>query len=210
VAVFTVSLFAHWPPLTPLMILWINLVTNGLPALALGVDPPDKRLMQEPPRPANEGLLVARDYFGIAYVGTVMGAAAVVLYITSGQDTESLWRTRALAFSLLALSPLMHALSCRSPIRSMFASRPLLSIPLCLAMATSAAIHLVAILVPTLRPVFRTFPVSTTEWIWVLGLGAAVLPAMELAKIVYRRRMARAGLWPSPASVLSHRARRRG
>jgi len=48
-AVFTVALFKSWPPLTPLMILWINLVTNGLPALALGVDPPEEHLMREPP-----------------------------------------------------------------------------------------------------------------------------------------------------------------
>src|SRR4029078_4726962 len=53
VAVFVVSFFKHWPPLTPLMILWINLVTNGLPALALGVDPPAPHLMKEPPRPAD-------------------------------------------------------------------------------------------------------------------------------------------------------------
>jgi Ca2+-transporting ATPase len=208
VAVFVVSFFGRWPPLTPLMILWINLVTNGLPALALGVDPPDRRLMQEPPRPVNEGLLVARDYFGMAYVGTIMGAAAVVLYATSGQDTESLLRSRALAFSLLALSPLMHALSCRSPIRSLFAARPPISLPLFAAMAASAAIHLVAVLVPALQPVFRTFPVSATEWALLLGLGATVLPAMELAKAVYRRRMREVGAWPPPASIMSRQKRR--
>ena len=80
VAVFVVSLIRHWPPLTPLMILWINLVTNGLPALALGVDPPDAHLMREPPRNPNEGLLRRRDYLGILYVGGVMGALAVALY----------------------------------------------------------------------------------------------------------------------------------
>jgi len=205
VAVFTVSFFANWPPLTPLMILWINLVTNGLPALALGVDPPDRRLMEERPRPAKQGLLIARDYFGIAYVGAVMGASAVVLYLTADQDMESLLRTRALAFSLLAISPLMHALSCRSPVLSLFASRPAISIPLLVAMVTSAAIHLVAILVPALQPVFRTFPVSTMEWVWVLGLGAAVLPAMELVKILYRRRMARLGQLPPPSSAMARR-----
>ncbi len=205
VAVFTVSFVADWPPLTPLMILWINLVTNGLPALALGVDPPDRGLMEEPPRPVDEGLLVGQHYFGIAYVGTVMGAAAIILYMTSSQEMEALLRTRALAFSLLAISPLMHALSCRSPIRSLFMSRPAISIPLVVAMATSAAIHLVAILVPALRPVFRTFPVSATEWIWVLGLGAVVLPAMELAKIVYRRQMPRKRRLPASSSATSQR-----
>src|SRR4030095_16569745 len=74
VAVFVVSFVGKWPPLTPLMILWINLVTNGLPALALGVDPPDPQLMREEPRPTNAGLLGRRDYLGILFVGLVMGA----------------------------------------------------------------------------------------------------------------------------------------
>ncbi|HZO14275.1 MAG TPA: cation-translocating P-type ATPase, partial [Polyangiaceae bacterium] len=122
VAVFTVSFFSRWPALTPLMVLWINLVTNGAPALALGVDPPDKRLMEEPPRPVNEGLMILRDYMGIAFVGAIMGSAAVLLYAMSAQDEQSLLYTRALAFSVLAISPLVHAFSCRSPIRSAFMS----------------------------------------------------------------------------------------
>src|SRR5580700_1700301 len=109
VAVFVVSFVPSWPPLTPLMILWINLVTNGLPALALGVDPADAHLMREPPRDPDEGLLRRRDYFGILYVGVVMGAAAVALYAFQAHDEEALHHTRAMAFSLLALSPLFHA-----------------------------------------------------------------------------------------------------
>src|SRR5678815_2249423 len=69
VAVFVVSFFGKWPPLTPLMILWINLVTNGLPALALGVDPPDPHLMEEPPRPRDERLVGLRELLGMIYVG---------------------------------------------------------------------------------------------------------------------------------------------
>jgi Ca2+-transporting ATPase len=203
VAVFVVSFFGKWPPLTPLMILWINLVTNGLPALALGVDPPDPLLMKESPRNPNEGLLLRRDYIGMLYVGAVMGAAAIALYATSSQDEESLLRTRALAFSLLALSPLFHAWSCRSPIHSALSSRPLVSLPLLLAVATSAAIHLVAVLVPSLRPVFRTYAPSTNEWLLLLLLAALIIPAVELTKLIYRR------LWPEelapPASIQSIR-----
>jgi Ca2+-transporting ATPase len=187
VAVFVVSFFGQWPPLTPLMILWINLVTNGLPALALGVDPPDPHLMKEAPRNPNEGLLVKRDYLGMLYVGGVMGAAAIALYATAAQNEEALLRTRALAFSLLALSPLFHAWSCRSPILSALSSRPLVSLPLLLAVATSAAIHLVAVLVPSLRPVFRTYAPSTDEWLLLLVLAALIIPAVELLKVIYRR-----------------------
>ena len=205
VAVFTVSFFGHWPPLTPLMVLWINLVTNGAPALALGVDPPDARLMQEPPRPTNEGLMVFRDYLGIAYVGSIMGAAAVAIYMMAEQDPDALLHARALAFSLLALSPLMHAFSCRSPIRSAFVSRPLLSIPLLIAVSVSAAIHLVAVLVPSLQPVFKTFPVSSDEWIMVLGMAAIIVPAVELAKWANRKRMDMLGMSPPKSSDLPTR-----
>ncbi|WP_437323482.1 cation-translocating P-type ATPase [Sorangium sp. So ce381] len=187
VAVFVVSFFGKWPPLTPLMILWINLVTNGLPALALGIDPPDPQLMSEAPRPRDEGLLVKRDYLGILYVGAIMGLAAVALYATSDQTEEALLRTRAVAFSLLALSPLFHAWSCRSPVISLFASKPLISLPLLLAVAASAAIHLIALLVPALRPVFRTYAMSSNEWMLLLVLSALIVPAVEIAKLVYRR-----------------------
>jgi Ca2+-transporting ATPase len=186
VAVFVVSFTGHWPPLTPLMILWINLVTNGLPALALGIDPPDPHLMKEPPRSTTEGLLVRRDYLGILYVGAFMGAAAVALYGMSSQDEDSLFRTRALAFSLLALSPLFHAWSCRSPLMSLFSAKPLISLPLLGAVIASAAIHLVAVLVPGLRPVFRTYAMSADEWMLLLVLAALVVPAVEIAKAIYR------------------------
>jgi Ca2+-transporting ATPase len=204
-AVFIVSLFRTWPPLTPLMILWINLVTNGLPALALGVDPPEAHLMREAPRNPNEGLLRRRDYMGILYVGAVMGGAAVWLYAFEAKDPVALQHTRAMAFSLLALSPLFHAWSCRSPVLSVLSARPLFSAPLFLAVTASAAIHLVAVLVPALRPVFRTFAMSGSEWLLLLGLAALIVPAVELAKLGYRRTHPDETDPPPPSSVLSSR-----
>ncbi|MBI4956637.1 MAG: cation-translocating P-type ATPase [Myxococcales bacterium] len=205
VAVFVVSLFKSWPPLTPLMILWINLVTNGLPALALGMDPPDKMLMQEPPRRPDEGLIGMREYLGILYVGLVMGGAAVLLYALSPRDEASLEHTRALAFTLLALSPLVHAFSCRSQTRSIVSSRPLVSLPLLGAVVASAALHLIAILVPALRPVFKTFAVTGEEWSIVLGLSLLVVPTVEIAKFFQRRKLFRLGLGGSPSSRVFRR-----
>ncbi len=204
VAVFAVSLFRAWPPLTPLMILWINLVTNGLPALALGVDPPEPTPMREPPRNPNEGLLRRRDYLGILYVGAVMGAAAVGLYAFGPHDAEALKHARAIAFSLLALSPLFHAWSCRSPVRSVLQTRPFFSAPLFVAAALSAAIHLVAVLVPSLRPVFRTYEMSGPEWALLLGLAVLIVPAVEVAKLVYRQVRPQEAK-PPPASVMPSR-----
>jgi Ca2+-transporting ATPase len=181
------------------MILWINLVTNGLPALALGVDPPDARLMEEAPRPPNEGLLGRRDYLGILYVGVCMGAAAISFYVEGGASELGELQARALAFSLLALSPLFHAWNSRSPTRSLFSAKPLVSMPLVIACAASAAIHLVALLVPGLRPVFRTYALTGAEWARLLLLSALIIPAVEFAKAI-QRVVARSAQTSPPAS----------
>jgi Ca2+-transporting ATPase len=149
--------------------------------------------------------MVFRDYVGILYVGGVMGAAAVALYAMAPDDPESLHHARALAFSLLALSPLIHAFNCRSAIRSAFTVRPLISIPLIAAVCVSATIHLIAVLVPSLQPVFKTFPVSLTEWAWVLGLAVLVIPAVELVKMVNRKRLELIGMGPPASTALPSR-----
>ncbi len=190
VTVFAASFIPGLPPLTPLMILWINLVTNGLPALALGVDPPDPTQMQEPPRRTTSGLLGAREYLGIAVIGVWMGGCALACYLWPWPVEAGRWWTlhnaRAIAFSLLALSPLFHAFNCRSATASVFELRPILSRPLLLAVVLSAAIHLVAVLVPGLRPIFRTFPLSAYEWEVLLVLSLSIVPVIEVLKLLQR------------------------
>ncbi|RYG67586.1 HAD family hydrolase, partial [bacterium] len=126
--VFTASFLDDLLPLSPLMILWINLVTNGLPALALGIDPPDESQMREPPRRTGEGLLGRREYIGIAFVGVVMGTFALACYAYPWSTTGSAGApsfadgvepSRAVAFSLLAVSPLFHAFKARGHIVAM-------------------------------------------------------------------------------------------
>jgi P-type Ca2+ transporter type 2C len=188
VTVFAASFIPNLPPLTPLMILWINLVTNGLPALALGVDPPDPTQMMEPPRKAKSGLLTARDYWGIVAVGAWMGGTALACYLWPWDPTGNhvLPRARAIAFSLLALGPLFHAFNCRSPLVSIAGMRPLVSKPLIIGVVLSAAIHLVAILVPALRPIFRTYALSIYEWEVMLLLSASIIPFVEVVKLFQR------------------------
>jgi len=203
VAVFTVAFFTDLAPLTPLMILWINLVTNGLPALALGVDTPDRGQMQEPPRRRTAGLMETSDWLGIAFVGACMGAAAMACYLvpTRVGDPVAGLRARAIAFSLLALSPLFHAFNCRSARRSVLSLRPLLTAALVGAVVVSGGIHLVAVLVPTLRPVFRTFPLDAHEWIVLLGLSAAIIPAMEVFKLAQRAGTLAGGTGPAAGAT---------
>jgi Ca2+-transporting ATPase len=203
VAVFAASFLPGFWPLTPLMILWINLVTNGLPALALGIDPPDASQMREAPRPPSSGLLGTREYLGIVFVGLWMGGAALFAYAwrwepgTMGYFGPSGGSAgRAVAFSLLALSPLFHAANCRSAAGSVFTLRPLVSRPLVGAVALSAGVHLV-VFVPALQPVFRTFTMSLEEWVFLLVLSASIVPAVEVWKVFVRRRSRPR---PAPAS----------
>ncbi len=185
VAVFATSFTHTWLPLTPLMILWINLVTNGLPALALGIDAPDPDLMQEPPRSSLASLVGTRDLLGLAYVGLVMGFAAIAMYAwTYCEHAQGPQGPRTLAFLALGLSPLFHAWSCRSPTGSIFRAKPLVSVPLLVVTVLAAAIQLIAVLIPALRPVFRTDALSSHDWMMVLIASIAVVPAVEIAKML--------------------------
>ena len=188
VTVFVASVMPNMPGLRPLMILWINLVTNGLPALALGIDPPDPTQMMEPPRKASSSLLGSREYLGIAVVGVLMGGLAVGCYYWPWTlpGVDRFEYGRAVAFSLLALSPLFHALNCRSSTASIFSLRPFISIALLLSMVVSAAIHLVAVLVPSLREVFKTYSLSATEWLVLVALSASIIPLVEGLKLLQR------------------------
>jgi Ca2+-transporting ATPase len=188
VTVFVVSVLPKMLELRPLMILWINLVTNGLPALALGVDPPDATQMMEPPRKASSGLLGAREYLGIAAVGVLMGGLAILCYLWPWK-TDPATATgfaRAMAFSLLALSPLFHAMNCRSATASIVSMKPFLPAALLLSVVVSAGIHLVAILVPSLREVFQTYALDSYEWLVLIGLSASIIPMIELIKLLQR------------------------
>jgi hypothetical protein len=145
--------------------------------------------MKEHPRSAQAGLLSARAMIDIAFVGLLMGLAAAGLYVfppAAANGDPSF--VRAMAFSLLALSPLFHAFSCRSTTHSIFKMFPLISWPLVGACLLSAAVHLVAVLVPGLRPVFRTFPMDTATWLLVIGLSLAIIPSVELMKGIWRMR----------------------
>jgi Ca2+-transporting ATPase len=190
VLVFAVSFFTRLPPLTPLMILWINLVTNGLPALALGVDPPDATQMREPPREPVASLVRRGDWLRIAFVGAWMGACALACYAMAsrggGDGVTAAHHGRALAFSLLALSPLFHALNCRSATASLLSMRPLVPWTLFAAIVVSGAIQLITVVQPALRPVFRTFPMTSHEWLLLGLLATSIVPAVELLKTAER------------------------
>ncbi|MEZ4394608.1 MAG: cation-translocating P-type ATPase [Polyangiales bacterium] len=152
VAVFLTSFFdpASVPPLTPLQILWINLVTNGLPALALGVDPPEPGQMIEPPRAPDAPILSRAEWLSVGLVGLMMGLGAMVIYglpiWPAGLTAHEISRSKlTLVFTMLALSPLTHAFNCRSRTASIF-RLGLFTNPLLVgAVVVSGIIHLLSL-----------------------------------------------------------------
>ncbi len=186
------------PPLTALQILWINLVTNGLPALALGVDPPEEGQMREPPRAPGAPLLSRRDWIAMMLVGSLMAACAMVIYwlpLWAGETNPGeIARSKlTMVFTLLALSPLAHAFNCRSSRASIFKLGWLSNRFLVAAVVVSAGIHAVSLLVPTLRPVFHTNHAwSAGELLFVAALSVLPIPVVEVAKVLLNAADARA------------------
>ncbi len=204
IAVFLGSFFdpATVPPLTPLQILWINLVTNGLPALALGVDPPEPGQMAEAPRSPDAPILGRAEWISVGLVGLMMGLGAMVIYWLpvwpAGLTPHEVSRSKlTMVFTMLALSPLSHAFNCRSRTASIF-RLGLFTNPLLVgAVVISGLIHLLSLAVPALLPVFHTDHAwSATEVAVVVGLSLLPVPAVEIAKLLGltgpRRRPARA------------------
>ncbi len=192
IAVFVTSFFPpeEVPPLTALQILWINLVTNGLPALALGIDPPEPGQMQEPPRAQGDPILDRRDWMGILVIGVLMAASAMVVYwLPLWDGAHSAYEVQrsklTMVFTLLALSPLAHAFNCRSRSASIFKLRFLSNPWLIAAVFVSAAIHGLSVLVPALQPVFRTDHAWSAREVWIVGaLALLPIPVVETAKLL--------------------------
>lgn len=181
-AVFAAVFDARLLALTPLMILCINLVTNGPPAVALGVDPPSSDQMNAPPRRPDAPLLSRRELALVGSSGAVMAAAALTVHAFVREPSTA----RAMVFAVLGFGPLFHVWNCRSERTSLFALSPRFPWPLVLAVLVSVAIHALGAALPALRPVFHSAAIASWQWGLVLVLSALIVPAVELGKVAWR------------------------
>jgi Ca2+-transporting ATPase len=177
-------------PLLATQILWINLVTDGAPALALGVDPADEGLMREPPRPFGERVITGRMWRGIVFVGVVM-AVGTLLVLDSAlpggfiAGTGDLQHAQTLAFTTLVLFQCFNTLNSRSDERSafvhLFANRWLWA-----AIAISIVLQLVVLYVPAMQRAFGTVGLSVGDWLLCVAVSSSVLWLREANKLVTR------------------------
>ena len=174
-------------PLLATQILWINLVTDGAPALALGVDPADTSTMSKPPRPRGEGVITPRMWAGIFCVGSIMAAGTLIILDASLPDgliegAGSLAYAQTMAFTTLTMFQLFNIFNARSDERSAFANL-FANHWLWSALGLSLGLHAAVIYVPFLQLAFSTVPLSIGDWIVCVAMASSVLWLRELSKV---------------------------
>ena len=178
-------------PLLATQILWINLVTDGAPALALGVDAADEGLMQQPPRPHGEGVITARMWRGIFFVGVVIAASTLLVLDASlpggfieGSGTMPYART--MAFTTLVLAQLFNAFNARSDVRSAF-PRLFTNRWLWLSIALSVVLQCVVLYLPAMQRAFGAVALGPLDWARCVAAASAVFWIREASKLVGSR-----------------------
>lgn len=183
--IWTISLapFLGLPiPLLPLHILWINLVTDGLPGLALAAEPAEKGVMNRPPRPPNESIFAKGLGVHILWVGLLMGLITVGTQYFFIDNTK--WQT--MVFTVLCLSQMGHVFAIRSETRSLFRQGLFSNKPLLGAVLLTFLLQMAVVYLPVFNPIFRTQPLTLPELGITLGLSVVVFLAVELEKVIKR------------------------
>ncbi|HLS10394.1 calcium-translocating P-type ATPase, SERCA-type [Lentibacillus sp.] len=158
-------------PLVPVQILWVNLVTDGLPAMALGLDQSEDDVMKRGPRNPKEGIFARGLGFKIFSRGIVIGVVALVAFMLAYQgNPDNLIYGQTVAFTTLVMAQLIHVFDCRSE-HSIFARNPFENKYLVLAVLSSILLLLVVIYWAPLQPVFHTTALGIRDWMLILALS---------------------------------------
>jgi Ca2+-transporting ATPase len=175
-------------PLLPIQILWMNLVTDGIPALALAVDPKAPDLMKRRPRKPEARLLSGNRLAAIGAEGLMLSAIALGAFAFSlyglHQEVE---QARTVAFTVLVIVQLVHAFNCRSDRWSLFQVGVATNHPLLLAVLLSLAIQAAVLTVPVAAPIFKVAPLPIEDWVLMGAMGLLPFVIMEAVK-GWRRR----------------------
>lgn len=171
-------------PLLPIHILWINLVTDGLPALALTVEPAEHGVMRRPPRPPHESLFSHGMWQHMVWVGLLMAALTLSCQAWAYHSGSSHWQT--MAFTVLTLSQLAHVMAIRSERESLFSIGIFSNQHLAMAVIITFILQMATIYIPVLNTVFKTEPLSMNELTTCIALSCIVFIAVEIEKLLIR------------------------
>ncbi len=184
IVVLFVAVLANWAtPLLPIHILWINLVTDSLPALSLSVDPADPDIMQRKPVDSHRNIMNRQFATRVFLQGGIIGLLSLLAFRIGHQTSVEVAQT--MTFAVLAFSQLTHVFNVRSvrhsAFRNMFKNKLLLG-----AIVLVAMLMLIVLEIPALHDIFHLATLNQTQWIWVVCLSLAPLVIMELVKAVMR------------------------
>jgi Ca2+-transporting ATPase len=166
-------------PILPIQVLWVNVVSDGLPALALSFDPYEKDIMQRKPRDPNEGIFHGMLLFVL--VAALVDFLAEMILVIYWRNTAfvSLERLRTIIFTSTVMFELFFVFNCRSEKHSVFRNSPLGNRQLVLAVILSLMLQLAVVYVPFLQPLFKTVPLNASDWLIILAIatsGLLILP----------------------------------
>jgi len=179
-------------PLLAVQILWINLLTDAAPALALGIDPPDRRLMKKPPRDPLTHVITRDMWIGIVLVGMVMGVGTLLVMdacLPGGlfEGVQDVPYAQTMAFTTLVFFQLFNVFNARSGYESAF--RDLWSNKwVWIAVAVSALLQVAVVYLPFLQTAFKTKPLTAGDWLLAITVSSSVLWVRELSKLVWPKR----------------------
>ncbi len=185
-------------PLVPIQILWVNLVTDGLPAMALGVDQAEKDLMQHKPRSAKENIFARRMGWKVISRGILIGLCTLGAFWLTLQinlnNPDMLAKAQTVAFATLVMAQLIHVFDCRSS-RSIFHRNPFQNRYLVLAVVSSLILMIGVLYVDAVQPIFKTVDLGVKDWILVMiaagipsvffGVGSLMQSAPKKKSIKY-------------------------
>ncbi len=180
--IFCAILIGFPRPLFPIQILWVNLVTDGLPALALGLDPADEDLMNQMPREPNEAIFSGKMGFNIFSQGIFIGAITLIAFIL-GIRNYSLEIGQTMAFATLSFSQLWQSLNSRSPRLSLIKLGILTNRYLIFAILISGTLQLGVMLIPTFQQIFKVAPLNVYQWAAVILLSFSPIIYVEILKL---------------------------
>ena len=172
-------------PLLPIHILWTNLVTDGLPGLALAVEPEERSLMDRPPRPPSESLFARGLWQHVVWVGLMIGGLSIFSQAFAIRSDWAHWQT--IVFTVLTISQMAHVMAVRSDTESLWRLGVFSNLPLLGAVALTVALQMAVIYLPPFQRVFKTAALSAGELLFTLALCSLVLGAVEIEKWMTRR-----------------------
>ncbi len=180
-------------PLFPVLLLWINLLIDGPPAIALGMEPVTQNVMNLPPRPKKEHILKPEIILSILLLGSVMAIGTIFVFKfgldTYGYTETGIKTARTIAFTTFVIFQLLNVLNCKSETESIFSKNIISNKFILLAIVVCLLLQLLIIYVPVVQNIFHTAPLNLIDWGLILSIVVSIIIVEEISKYIRRNQL---------------------